>query len=74
MITQNSTGTPDTVLDVNPQVWPVMSTGYIEARRASLFLGVRVLTQAHTLGPRVVGGDMGPRQMRWNPRPLGQAR
>ena len=28
---QNSTGTPDAVLDVNPQVWPVMATGYIEA-------------------------------------------
>ena len=30
-IRQNSTGTPDTVLDVKPQVWPVMAMGYIEA-------------------------------------------
>ena len=59
---QNSTGTPDAVLDVNPQVWPVMAMVYIEA--CSLFLGVRVLIWAHTLGPRVVGGGMGHRQTR----------
>ena len=30
----------------------------VTSRRASLFLGVRVLTQSHMPGPRVVGGDM----------------
>ena len=29
-VRQNSTDTSDTVLDVNPQVWPIMATGYIE--------------------------------------------
>ena len=29
-----STGTPDTVLDVNHQVWPVVAAGYIEACRS----------------------------------------
>ena len=31
MVRQNTTGTPDAVLDVNPQVWPVVAAGYIEA-------------------------------------------
>ena len=30
-VRQNSTSTPDAVLEVNPQVQPVMATGYIEA-------------------------------------------
>ena len=33
-VRQNSTGMSDAVLDVNPQVWPVMATCYIGACRS----------------------------------------
>jgi len=50
-------------------LWPRVTSG-----RASLFLAVRVSTQAHTLGPRVVGGGMGLHRARQSPRPRDRVR
>jgi len=49
--------------------WPQVTLTH-----AHLFPSVRVLTQAHMPGPRVVGGDMGPRRARQSPRPFGVGR
>ena len=44
------------------------------SRCASLFPGVKALTQTHTLGPRVVGGGMGLHRARRSLWHWGQAR